>query len=71
MLLPDHLYVCMLVCVVDTHRHTVLGRVTLIVSFIQDDSHVHVCMACTAPIVFLAATLSRITYVCMYVCILL
>ena len=28
--------------------HTVLGRVTLIVSFIQDDSHVYVCMACTA-----------------------
>ena len=28
--------------------HTVLGRVTLILSIIQDDSYVYVCMACTA-----------------------
>ena len=28
--------------------YTVLGRVTLIVSLVQDDSHVYVCMACTA-----------------------
>ena len=31
-----------------TSVSTVLGRVTLIVSLIQDDSHVYVCMACTA-----------------------
>ncbi len=29
-------------------NHTILGRVTLTDSLIQDDSHVYVCMACTA-----------------------
>ncbi len=38
----------MLLLFPSTSVSTVLGRVTLIVSFIQDDSHVYVCMACTA-----------------------
>jgi hypothetical protein len=31
-----------------TSASTVLGRVTLIISLIQDYVHVYVCMACTA-----------------------
>ena len=39
---------CVIVIFPPRVYHTVLGRVTLIVSLIQDDSHVYVCMACTA-----------------------
>ena len=39
---------CVIVIFPSRVYHTVLGRVTLIVSLIQDDSHVYVCMACTA-----------------------
>ena len=38
----------MLLLFPSTSVSTVLGRVTLIVSLIQDDSRVYVCMACTA-----------------------
>jgi hypothetical protein len=39
---------CVIVIFPSRVYHTVLGRVTLIISLIQDDSHVYVCMACTA-----------------------
>jgi hypothetical protein len=71
---------CVIVIFPPRVYHTVLGRVTLIVSLIQDDLRVYVCMACTAhaQIGFLWETImdrssspQRHCYVCMYVCMYL